>query len=342
MLNKILLSVLLVISIPAIAFENAFYILRSDKPVQILATHYTQVQLLIPQAYVINQKGDVTGMINANTFDFAKKHNVKMLAMVTNAGFDKERTHQFLTNAEAQTHAIQTLVLVCQKNQMTGAQFDFEGLPNTDSAALTAFYRKAAAAFHQAKMLISFAVVARADGPLESAFSKKQFTNWSGVYDLKALAEIGDFITLMSYDQHSQGTTPGPTANIQWVESTIKYTLHTVPTNKLSLGIPVYSGYWKTAGVGNSVKVVLAHKSYNDVLAILKKHNINLIWDQQNQLHYAFFTHDWLNEYIFAEDAQSFKAKYDLAKKYNLRGVSIFSMGSEDPEIWKLIPVQKA
>lgn len=340
MLQKILFGILLSISLPVLAFENTFYILRNDRPLQNLADHYKQVQLLIPQAYVINQKGEVGGLINPKTFDFAKRHNIKMLAMVTNAGFDKVRTHQFLTNDIAQNKAIKVLVTVCQKNQIAGVQFDFEGLPNTESSAFTKFITKAAKAFHQANMQVSVAVVARADGPLNSAFSKKQFANWSGVYDLKALANVSDFITLMSYDQHSQGTTPGPTANIQWVESTIKYALHNTPAGKLSLGIPVYSGYWKTTGVGNSVKVVLAHKSYSDVLAILKKHNVNLTWDPINQIHYAFFNHDWLNEYIFAEDAQSFKAKYDLAKKFNLRGVSVFSIGSEDPNIWNVLPKQ--
>jgi spore germination protein YaaH len=62
-----------------------------------------------------------------------------------------------------------------------------------------------------------------------------------------------------------------------------------------------------------------------------------LHWDNNEKINYAFFTHDWLNEYIFVEDDQSFKAKLDLAKKYNLRGISVFYIGIEDPRIWNVL-----
>ncbi len=74
--------------------------------------------------------------------------------------------------------------------------------------------------------------------------------------------------------------------------------------------------------------------SYAQVNYLLHKYNIQLQWDAKNYNHYAIFEHNWLNEYLFLEDAASFQAKLELVKKYHLRGISVFTLGDEDPKIW--------
>jgi spore germination protein len=147
----------------------------------------------------------------------------------------------------------------------------------------------------------------------------------------------------MSYDQHTQGTTPGPTADIRWVEATIKHTLKFIPANKVSLGIPLYSGHWFTGKISAKsagIKVHLEELAYPDTLALIKRNHINTKWDDASQTHYAVYERHWLYQYLFIEDAKSFAAKVTLAKKYHLRGISVFDLGIEDPDIWKNVVFQ--
>lgn len=46
----------------------------------------------------------------------------------------------------------------------------------------------------------------------QSAISAWLYANWRGAYDLKALAQSVDLICLMTYDQHTRWTAPGPVA----------------------------------------------------------------------------------------------------------------------------------
>jgi spore germination protein YaaH len=56
---------------------------------------------------------------------------------------------------------------------------------------------------------------------------------------------------------------------------------------------------------------------------------------------YTFFENGGLFEYIFFEDARSFRAKVDLIKKYKLRGFSAWVLGNEDPKVWEVLENEK-
>ncbi len=88
------------------------------------------------------------------------------------------------------------------------------------------------------------------------------------------------------------------------------------------------------SSTSGSISTHMVGISYEKVDYLLKKYRANLVWDDTNKVNFTMYEHNWLNEYIFVEDAKSFQAKLDLAKKYHLRGISVFDLGTEDPHIW--------
>lgn len=348
-LKKILiLGFLFLFTTFAHASENVFYILHSKSAAQLLKNNLIlqhlksqvdKINMIISQAYCVDAKGNVTGFVDAHLRKFVHENQIKLLALITNSGFDKDKAHQFLSNRTAQSRAIDAIVAACQQYRYTGVQFDFEGVSIQDKEALTQFYIHAAKALHENGFLVSFAVVpTTGDVPYKSEYLKRKYMNWSGVYDLKTLGKISDFVSIMAYDQHGQGTLPGPISGYKWLLTTIKYALRHIPSHKLSLGIPVYSGYWIMTDRPNSkVSIRMNQISYKEVEAIVKAYKLKLNWDSQDKVNYVFFNHNWLYDHLFVEDARAFKEKYALIKKYNLRGISVFSLGNEDPRIWKTL-----
>lgn len=350
MLRFLLTFVLLFnISADAYCMENAFYMLHNRKPTDFsqtaysrLENNYKKINLIISQAYQVDSKGNVSGFVNADLMSFAKEHHMHVMAMVTNADFDQAKFHRFLLNSEAQKHAITSLQQLVKQNQYYGVQFDFEDISFKDRSLLTKFYTLAIKAMHNTGAKVSVAVVPiTISAPPESAFEKRKFENWSGAYDLGALGRLADFVTIMTYDQHTEGTTPGPNAAYPWVISAVEYTLHFIPANKVSLGIPTYSNYWYTGTSSGSytgrIFVNMDELSYREVESILNKNHVQLQWNATDKVNYAIFVHHWLNDYLYVEDAQSFAAKLSIVKKYHLRGISVFDIGNEDPSIWNLL-----
>jgi spore germination protein YaaH len=186
---------------------------------------------------------------------------------------------------------------------------------------------------------VSAAVVPRtSDEPGPTTFHRWIFENWRGVYDYKALADALDFISYMTYAQHTGGTTPGPIAGYTWIEQSLKFVLSLgVPPEKISLGIPSYSGWWypaydPTAGSrmrGNDI-------SYATATGLLARHSTRATWDPLEKTAYSFWANDGTNEFLWIEDARAFSSKLALVRQYHLRGYSVWVLGLEDPAVWAL------
>lgn len=330
---------------PVFSMQKLFYFLRSNnkemqplvnKELTSLKDHYQSINGLIAQSYHVDKNGEVTGYLNTDMLAFAKEHHINVIAMITNSGFNKENTHAFLLDTKAQQKAITQILNYCKQNQFYGVQFDFENINIKDKTLLTKFFVTAANLLHQQKYNVSFAVVpALNNGKQISAYQQRKYDNWSGAYDLPALGKAGDFISIMSYDQHQSGTTPGPFAGIRWLEAVIKYAIQNVPAAKISLGIPTYSSHWYTGARGEHIGVRTEDISYQAAQTRLNDNNAHVQWDDIDKVNYAIYQKNWLNQYIFIEDGKSFKEKMKLVDKYQLHGISVFYLGSEDSEIWR-------
>jgi spore germination protein YaaH len=328
-------------STPIFALQTLFYTLRNEpqnSPMwQSLQNHYQRINILVPQAFEIDKNGKIEGYVDSKLTDFAKAHNIKIVLLVTNRGFNRAVTHFFLRHPDAQKKAIASLVKICKEGNYNGLQFDFEDVPIADKQPFMNFYQTAATKLHQNQLLVSIAVVPMLQVSNESIYLNR-YENRGGSFDYKILNDYSDFVTLMAYNQHTSGTTPGPVASAAWDEQIIRYALLYISPQKIFLGIPVYSDAWYTGmHVPNTSKLTTRADqiSYAEVQDILKRYHTGLAWDSQSKVPYSVFSRDYLYEYIFAENAQSFQVKLALARKYNLGGIAVWRLGMEDPNIWR-------
>ena len=334
--------------------ENVFYILRIQSPERMspvetsmasLKNHINLIHILVPQAYHIDENGIVSGVIDDEVLAAAKKYSIKLMPLVTNSQFNKDKTHEFLTNKHAMSEAIQSLVTLCKKNNYYGLQLDFEMVNIEDKEALTHFYSSVAKTLHSNGFKVSFALAPVVSLPPQpSVFLKRIYTNWEGAYDFKQLGDAADFLSLMAYNQHAGGTTPGTTASYTWTEKAIQNALKSIPANKISLGIPSYSTYWYTGTSPinpDKIKAQSMGIDYKKAISIIHAHHGKINWDNIAKINFSIYEYNWLNEYIYLEDKKSLKAKLALIKKYHLRGFSLFDLGSEDPSIWSVLNNKK-
>ncbi|MGB9772590.1 MAG: glycosyl hydrolase family 18 protein [Bacteroidota bacterium] len=325
--------------------ERLFYYVDTQGAFESLKEHINQITVIAPQSYKVDENGVVWGTVDPRVIALARKHNVKLMPLITNLGFDQALLHKLLADSGAVERMAQTLVHLCEQNRYAGIQLDFENLNMNDREPFTAMCKRVAQALHGHNLELSIAVVHRTEQyPGATAYLAWLFENWRGGYDLKNIAEVVDFVSVMTYSQHTRRTTPGPVAAIPWVNRVIKYFLEYLPPDKLSLGIPLYSEYWYTAfdSSPSTVSGQYAHSSarsvgYDEVKALVDRYGAKVHWDNDAMVNYAVIDNDGVFEYLYIEDARSFTAKLDLVRKYHLRGFSAWVLGNEDPEVWKIL-----
>lgn len=335
---------LLIYQIPASfsqpKIERLFYYVDRESCFESFKNHIRQIDIIAPVVYNVDEDGVVWGAPDPIMLKLAKENKVPVMPLIHNPGFDQEMLHKLLVNDAARQRAVKSMVDECKRFGYLGIQFDFENLNMNDRDAFTQFYKETADALHKAGYKISAAVVHRPEEyPGPTKYFKWMHKNWRAGYDLKALAEAGDFISVMTYSQHTRRTPPGPSAGLPWVIKNIEYFLTQAPPEKLSLGIPVGSSHWYTE---QDDEKYVAHArswsrslSHSEAMTLAQRFNAQPTWLEDQKVAFTFFENGGLFEYIFFEDAQSFQHKLDLVSKYKLRGFSVWVIGSEDPGIWQ-------
>lgn len=349
--HKALLSATACLGFTASAFaqqplERLFYYVDREDSWESLVAHIDRIDVVAPSAYRLDAKGLVWGEVDPRVLRLASEHDVDVVPLVVNIGersFDQELLHAFLTDAAARARAIETLVAEAVRHGYAGIQIDFENVAIEDRNHLTAFYRELAGALHRAGKTISIAVVHRLEtAPGPTAYHKWMLDSWRGGYDVRALAEIGDFVSVMTYSQHTRRTPPGPQASAAWVRAVIEWFLEAgVPREKLSLGIPTGSQRWYTSWESR-IEPELA-RSYSEqlshawALGYAERYGARWTWDDTHKVAYIYYPRGGTFEWIFLEDARSFGAKLELVREYGLRGFSVWVLGPEDPAIWDAV-----
>lgn len=342
--NCIWVSLFLFISLidvnPAVAqysSENLFYMVDSEDSFQSFQDNIEHISIAAPQVYSITPTGIIYGRVDPRLIKLSAENNVKVMPLVMNPGFDRTLFHDFLHDSAAKERAITAMVALAKEYDFYGWQFDFENIHISDRDIFTEFYTNTANALHKEGFKLSAAVVPTdTDFNVKTAYHRFLYEYWRGVYDLKALAEVGDFLSIMTYSQHTRRTPPGPVAGIPWMKEMVEYMLDSgIDPKKISLGIPFYSTHWfadyseKKGGFTNGTGA-----SYQKVKGLIDRNNADIIWMDDQKVNYALWTNGGIFEYVFLEDAQSLKHKLEVLKNYKLRGISVWRLGQEDPGMW--------
>lgn len=176
-------------------------------------------------------------------------------------------------------------------------------------------------------------------GPTQ--YHKWLFKNWRAGYDLKAMGEIGDFLSVMTYSQHTRRTPPGPQAALPWMDEVVRYYLQFVPAEKLSLGIPTGSQHWYTSQedriTPEMARSCSAPVSHSRALGLLERYGARPSWDEAQGVACGHFARGGTWEWVFLEDARSFAAKLGLMDRHRLRGFSDWVLAPEDPALWEVL-----
>lgn len=324
---------------------EALWYLRGEESIQSFLAHADRISIVSPQVFQMDSTGAIRGRVDPRVVAKAKEAGVKLIPLVMNPGFDQPSIHRVLTNPGARANAIRSLAALCRDNGFDGIQFDFENFHVGDKDAFTSFARESADSVRRAGCGLSAAVVPRTgEDPGPTAYHRWIHENWRAAFDYKALADTLDFISYMTYAQHTGGSPPGPVAGYPWMLACLEYVLSLgVPPEKISLGLAGYSDWWYPAYDEQSGSRLRGSDiSYARGMEILARAGVTPLWDDVQKSPYAMWEEAGVFQHMWLEDARAFMAKLELVRTHGLRGYSVWLLGSEDPKTWDLVgPVAK-
>ena len=301
--------------------------------------HADRISLVSPQVFAFDSTGGIRGALDTTVVRVARERKVKLVPLVMNPGFDQTLMHRVMAVADARARAMRSLAALCRDQHLDGIQFDIENVHVNDRDLFTSFVREATDSIHRAGCTVSAAVVPRSsDDPGPTAYHRWIYDNWRGVYDYKALADTLDFLSYMTYAQHTGGSPAGPVGGYPWIKACLEYLLKQgVPPSKISLGIPGYSDHWFPAwDWRNGARMTGSDISYREAERLLSVNKLTAQWDALQRSPYAMWENAGVFEHLWIEDVRAFREKLTLVTRYHLRGYSVWLLGLEDPRVWTL------
>ncbi|MDD3243189.1 MAG: glycosyl hydrolase family 18 protein [Eubacteriales bacterium] len=268
----------------------------------------------------------------------------------TVVSFDSACTAQIVPEGAAQDAFLQRLAQEVEKYALDGINFDFEKMNPADTEAFTALVRRARETLPQ-NVTVSVCVTV----PL----TYEDPDNWYQSYDRAALAQVCDYICVMTYDSETDAVAP-----LSWVEQKLQLTLAAVPSDKLIMGVPFYGKdlvYTRSENSspdeefvtnGEKPKKTTFTPAMRDQLTAqdaydVKEERVEVqswrekgVWDEEWGLRkYVFLdTLDRWHE-IWMEDSDSLKEKAKLAGEYQLAGTAVwqYSFGKDQDAMWQAL-----
>jgi spore germination protein YaaH len=266
--------------------------------------------------------GHLTGSRQTQVLAEARAHNKRTWLVVQNLDADGyfagALAEALLADKAAQDRFIAAVLSVLKASGYTGLELNLEELDAGQRAALTAFLQRLKAALAPAGFPLSFALPAKTAADLEG---------YAGAYDYRAIGQVVDRVTLMTYNESSIYGPPGPVASLPWVERVLKYATKEIDPKKILLGVPGYGIAWPLAG-GEGVAV-----NGSDTEEKLSRGLFS--WDRTaGSPKVTYHGLDGIDRVLWYENAHSIRLKLQTAQRYGVQGIAIWRLGNEGSAVW--------
>ncbi|WP_312117823.1 glycosyl hydrolase family 18 protein [Brevibacillus reuszeri] len=276
-----------------------------------------------------DEEGTLLNKADPAYVKWAHQRGYKVWGLVTN-GFNPDWTKSVLGSYDKRDKLIAQIIHYAHMYDLDGINIDFENVYLEEKEKLVQFVREMTPYLHQQGLTVSIDVTIKSNAK-----------TWSLFLDRKALAQVVDYMAVMTYDEHwAASPVAGSVASLPWVESGLQGVLEEVPHEKLLLGVPFYTRLWTEAKQADGkIKVSSKALSMTRAQEWIKERKLTPKLDEASGQNYVEYKDpkDGNVYKMWLEDVSSMKKRIDIVNKYDLAGVASWRRGFEVPEIWQTI-----
>jgi len=327
--------------------------------------HVKQIDLLFPEwLHVITPDGALTAFDSSNrpfaVVDGAGVHGVdrenkirrtiqaakedtEIFPMVNNYSPStqqfEDNVSSFLLNQDSRNAFLRQIDQFLAANTLyRGITLDFQGIPVQAMPAYGLLVQAIYQDFHARNLRLYITVPV-----LNSNF------------DFKFLADHSDGLVLMNYDEHQDGTVPGPIAGQDWFENNLREAMKVAPREKIIVSIGNYGYDWTTplppppvtTKQGIAVKPAAAQPpelpdaanlSTQEVWQAASESGAKIELDDDSlNPHFAYDDDDArVRHEVWFLDAVTAINQMRVARALGLQTFALWRLGSEDDSLWKI------
>ena len=274
------------------------------------------VDVVSPTWFKLNSRGGIDSLANEEYVTWTNYRNKQIWALFDNQ-FDDEVTYNALSDTENRKELCEKLLKLCEKYKLDGINVDFENMSEETERYFIQFMRELAITLRSKGYILSV------DVPVPS--------EWTDYYQRDVLYQLCDFVIVMAYDEHYDGSeVAGSVSSKRFVIDAIYNMMQEgVAADKLILGVPFYTRVWMGVEDLRS-EAVSSSRGWGCVY----DYGLEVKYDEQTGQNYAEGMVGETLYRIWLEDGTSMKWRLQLVNDNDLAGVAAWSLGYDNYELW--------
>ncbi len=307
-----------------------------DNAFKSLISHAGQLDYVSVFWYRIDEKGKIKKYEHAkedrNIIAFAKKNNIKIMALVANMpeyyekiDWDYRRVDKVISSWWARKIHIARLIDLVESKNFDGIDIDYEALKKYQRDNFSTFIEELSFELHKRGKLLGVAI-----HPKTGEYIPQE-DNGSHAQDLKRISKAADHLYFMTYLENGTFSQPGPLGSPSWMEEVLNYALKQseVDREKAFLGIGLTGVEWKKESNGKYTGE-RADITFDEVYSLVQEYKPVIKWDGASHTPYI----EYLNSIFWFENSHSVSERLKLANALNVGGIAFWRLGREDRSIW--------
>ena len=285
---------------------------------------------LSPFAYKIKEDGSLEPIDDVPAINAAYSKNVVPMMSVTNftsTELGQNLAHVVLSSAELSNNLITNILNILKEKNYKGVNIDFENVLPEDRELYNNFLQNLVDRLHPEGFFVSTTVAPKTSGEQTGLLYE--------AHDYEAHGRIVDFVILMTYEWGYRLGSPQAISPINKIREVLDYAVTVIPRNKIYLGFQIYARDWVLPHVQGQEAQTF---SVQEAIRRANKYNTTIQYDPVAQSpFYRYKDENGIMHEVWFEDPRSAQAKFDLAKEYNLAGISYWALGFPFPQNWTLL-----
>ncbi len=225
---------------------------------------------------------------------------------------------QLLSDPSTSAALANEVIQIAKSEHLGGIAVDYENILAKDRSALVQFVDT----LHQDLVGTGLQLMV--------CLPEQQSDSAATAFDYKALGSAADLVMLITYDEHTAKSAPGPITNWNDALRTVQYAVQVIPAKKILLGLADY-GYDWSSGTGTQIDMANAY-------ALAQKQQATIQWDAATGSSYFPYTDAaGARHTVFFESGKSLAKLAQLVPAYGLRGFAAWYLGGEDAHFWNAL-----
>jgi spore germination protein len=304
-----------------------------DNTAQISQTSLFFYRISADNPTQIERFGTFSDQDNETLVAISHRNNIKILPIIHNLLYKQGGTNlakrvvkTLVSNPQNRRAFIQNVIGLIERYNFDGVTIDIEDVFIEDSRNLSLLYAELGMALHRRGYFLSASIPARIrDYP--------PFNPFSDPFNYGAIGMAVDQFIVMLYNEHGwPGSGPGAVVSIGWMEKVLRYSITKMPKEKIIAAVSVFGFDF------NLTTKVNTYVTHSAAIMLAQKYNATVVFDQESKTPKFSYTDERGNHHeVWFENAESIKAKVQLAWDLGIAGVALWRLGMEDPAIWTML-----